>query len=232
MKAVPPYQQVRREFLRGRISPSTSIAQQALLLPGADMNIQAMAVIPEKGFEVEHLKHELLKGRPTSGYSPAVTAGDFIFVPGITSLAVGDEPQRNGVAAAALMAEGAQWGGQPIKLETEFIITKRMAASLALAGARLDERRARAGLSHRPRRLFGLQRGVDAAFRRGRPDRVDHSVHRAWTRALRRQDRDQRDRGETRQRGRQAPCRRRRRDCIPSPAAGREGGRSSCSSRR
>jgi enamine deaminase RidA (YjgF/YER057c/UK114 family) len=138
VKAVPPYQQVRREFLHGRIPPSTSIAQQALLLPGADMNIQAMAVIPETGFEVEHLKHELLKGRPTSGYSPAVTAGDFIFLPGITSLAVGDEPQRNGVAAAALMAEGAQWGGQPIKLETEFIITRRMAASLALAGASLE----------------------------------------------------------------------------------------------
>jgi enamine deaminase RidA (YjgF/YER057c/UK114 family) len=138
VRAVPPYQQVRREFLRGRIPPSTSIAQQGLLLPGADMNIQAMAVIPGKGFEVEHLKHEQLQGRPTSGYSAAVTAGDFIFIPGITSLAVGNEPQRNGVAAAALMPEGAQWGGQPIKLETEFII-KRMTASLALAGAKLDD---------------------------------------------------------------------------------------------
>jgi enamine deaminase RidA (YjgF/YER057c/UK114 family) len=68
-----------------------------------------------------------------------VTVGDFIFVPGITSMAVGDEPRRNGVAAAALMAEGAQWGGQPIKLETEFIITKRIAPSLALAGATLDD---------------------------------------------------------------------------------------------
>ena len=137
--AVPPYQQVRREFLKGRIPPSTSITQQGLLLPGADMNIQALAVIPESGFTVEHLKHEQLKGRPTSGYSPALTVGDFIFVPGITSMAVGDEPRRNGVAAAALMAEGAQWGGQPIKLETEFIIGKRIAPSLALAGATLDD---------------------------------------------------------------------------------------------
>ena len=136
---MPPYQQVRREFLRGRIPPSTSIAQQGLLLPGADMNIQAMAIIPDKSFEVAHLKHEQLQGRPTSGYSPAVTAGDFIFVPGITSLAFGDEPRRNGVAAAAMMPEGAQWGGQPIKLETEFIITKRMVASLALAGAKLED---------------------------------------------------------------------------------------------
>ena len=139
VKAVPPYQQVRRAFLNGRIPPSTSITQQGLLLPGADMNIQGLAVIPEAGFTVEHLKHEQLKGRPTSGYSPALTVGDFIFVPGITSMAVGDEPRRNGVAAAALMAEGAQWGGQPIKLETEFIITRRIAPSLALAGATLDD---------------------------------------------------------------------------------------------
>jgi enamine deaminase RidA (YjgF/YER057c/UK114 family) len=138
VKAVPSYQQVRREFLRGRIPPSTSIAQQGLLLPGADMNIQATAVIPGQGFEVEHLKHEQLQGRPTSGYSAAVTVGDFIFIPGITSLAIGNEPQRNGVAAAALMPEGAQWGGEPIKLETELII-ERMTASLALAGARLED---------------------------------------------------------------------------------------------
>jgi len=139
VKAVPPYQHVRREFLRGRIPPSTSIAQQGLLLPGADMNIQAAAVIPQPGFEVKHLAHEQLKGRPTSGYSPALTVGDFIFIPGITSMAFNDEPRRNGVAAAALMAEGAQWGGQPIKLETEFIITRRIVPSLALAGARLDD---------------------------------------------------------------------------------------------
>jgi enamine deaminase RidA (YjgF/YER057c/UK114 family) len=139
VKAVPPYQQVRREHLNGRIPPSTSIAQQGLLLPGADMNIQAMGVVPGPGFEVTHLKHKQLEGRPTSGYSPALTVGDFIFVPGITSLAVGDEPRRNGVASAALMTEGAQWAGLPIKLETEFIITQRMVQSLALAGATLDD---------------------------------------------------------------------------------------------
>ena len=139
VKAVPPYQQVRREFLKGRIPPSTSIAQQGLLLTGADMNIQALGVISQKGFEVTHLKHEGLAGRPTSGYSPAVTVGDFIFIPGITSLAVGSEPRRNGVATAALMTEGTQWAGLPIKLETEFIIKERMVQSLALAGAKLED---------------------------------------------------------------------------------------------
>jgi enamine deaminase RidA (YjgF/YER057c/UK114 family) len=139
VKAVPPYQHVRRNILQGRIPPSTSIAQQRFPLPGADMNIQAMAAIPGPGFAVEHLRHEHLKGRPTSGYSPALTVGDYIFIPGITSMAVGDEPRRNGVAAAALMMEGAQWGGQPIKLETEFIIKERIVQSLALAGAKLED---------------------------------------------------------------------------------------------
>jgi enamine deaminase RidA (YjgF/YER057c/UK114 family) len=135
VKAVPPYQQVRRTFLRGRIPPSTSITQKRLLLPDADMNVQAIAVIPDQNFTVEHLRHEHLKGRPTSGYSPALTVGDFIFIPGITSMAIGDEPVLNGIAAAAQMPEGAQWGGQPIKLETEFIITQRIVQSLKLAGA-------------------------------------------------------------------------------------------------
>jgi enamine deaminase RidA (YjgF/YER057c/UK114 family) len=139
VEAVPAYQAVRRQFLGDRIPPSTSIAQQGLLLPGADMNVQALAVVPGPGFEIEHLKHAALSGRPTSGYPAALTVGDFIFVPGITSMATGDEPRRNGVAAAALMMEGAQWGGQPIKLETEFIIRERIAASLKLAGATLDD---------------------------------------------------------------------------------------------
>ena len=139
VKAVPPYQQVRRAFLRGRIPPSTSITQKRLLLPDADMNVQAVAVIPEQNFAVEHLQHAHLKGRPTSGYSPALTVGNFIFIPGITSMAIGDEPRRNGIAAAALMAEGAQWGGQPIKLETEFILTQRIVPSLKLAGASLED---------------------------------------------------------------------------------------------
>ena len=139
VKAVPAYQQMRREFLSGRIAPSTSITQQGLLLPGAEMNIQALGIVPEAGFEITHLQHDHLAGRPTSGYSPALTVGDYIFIPGVTATAFGDEPRRNGVAEAALMKQGLQWGGQPIKLETEFIITHRIVPSLKLAGATLDD---------------------------------------------------------------------------------------------
>ena len=200
VKAVPPYQQMRREFLHGRIPPSTSIAQQGLLLPGADMNIQALGVIPRPGFEVTHLKHEALAGRPTSGYSPALTVGDFIFIPGITSLAIGDEPRRNGVAAAALMTEGTQWAGQPIKLETEFIIKERMVPSLALAGATLEDVvHAQVYLTDRED-YSAFNEAWTRHFREVAADARHHPLHRARARALRRQDRDQRAGAEVRRR--------------------------------
>ena len=40
---------------------------------------------------------------------------------------------RNGVAKAALLADGQQWAGQPIKVETEFLIRQRIMPSLAAA---------------------------------------------------------------------------------------------------
>ena len=60
------------------------------------------------------------------------------------------------------MTEGAQWAGQPIKLETEFIIKR---AHGAVAGARRRQagrRRARPGLSDRPRAT------IPPSTRRGR----------------------------------------------------------------
>ena len=139
VKAVPAYQHVRREFLAGRVAPSTSVTQQGLLLPGADMNIQALGIIPGPGFEIAHVKDERLSSRPTAGFSAALTVGDFIFVPGLTASAKGDEPHRNGVAKAALLADGQQWAGQQIKIETEFLIRQRIIPSLALAGATIDD---------------------------------------------------------------------------------------------
>jgi len=133
--AVPAYQSVRRATLGRLIPPSTSVAMRRFSLPDADICLQAIAAIPEDGFQPEHLQDEALKAQPTSGYSPALTVGDFIFVPGNIAMARGGEPARNGVAAAALMGEGRQWAGQPVKLEAEFIIAERLAPSLALAGA-------------------------------------------------------------------------------------------------
>lgn len=70
VKAVPPYQQIRREFLQGRIPPSTSIAQRKLLLPDADMNIQAMAAIPGRDLRSNTSSTTNSRGVPPLGTRP------------------------------------------------------------------------------------------------------------------------------------------------------------------
>ena len=130
---VPPYQAERRRRFGALIPPSTSIVQQGLLLPGAALDYQAIAVAAD-GPPVDHIDHETLRGQPTSGYSAALAAGDFVFVPGNTAMAVAGEEARNGVAAEALIKEGQLWGGERLRLETGFIVTRRLLPSLDLVG--------------------------------------------------------------------------------------------------
>jgi enamine deaminase RidA (YjgF/YER057c/UK114 family) len=138
--AVPSYQEVRRGRFGAKIPPSTSIADmRALTLPGAEINLQAIAVAADSGLRVEHLSDDFLNARPTSGYSPALTVGDFIFVPGATAQPHAGEPARNGMPAAAQVEEGMNWGGARIKLETEFLLERRIKPALALAGAALAD---------------------------------------------------------------------------------------------
>jgi enamine deaminase RidA (YjgF/YER057c/UK114 family) len=134
-KAVPPYQSVRMSRLRAAIPPSTSVVQDALLLPDADIHLQAIAVVPDGSFRPQHLSADSVRSRPTSGYSAALAAGDYVFIAGITAMAQPAEPQRNAIAQQARLESGMQWGGLPIELETEFIISERIIPSLELAGA-------------------------------------------------------------------------------------------------
>ena len=130
---VPPYQAERRRRFGALIPPSTSIVQQGLLLPGAALDFQAIAVAGD-GPPVDHIDHETLRGQPTSGYSAALAAGGFVFVPGNTAMAVAGEEARNGVAAEALIKQGLLWGGERLRLETGFIVTRRLLPSLDLVG--------------------------------------------------------------------------------------------------
>lgn len=135
VKAVPPYQSVRKTRLGSNIPPSTSVVQSALLLPEADIHFQAIAVVPGEEFRPQHLSADSVRSRPTSGYSAALAVGDYVFIAGITAMAQPEEQQRNAMALSAQLETGMQWGGLPIELETEFIISERIIPSLELAGA-------------------------------------------------------------------------------------------------
>ena len=137
--AVPPYQSVRHKRLGNQIPPSTSIVQGRMLLPDSDLQVQAIAVLPEDGFHPLHLTAKNLEARKTAGYSPGLTVGDFVFIAGITSMAQPEEPQHNSLPLVAQLEKGVLWGGVPVELETEFIIQERIIPALELAGATGDD---------------------------------------------------------------------------------------------
>ena len=150
VKAVPAYQQVRRAIPARPHSAldvdrpaETAAARRRHEYPGARRHsATGLRGHPSQARGARRPADLRLFARA----SPSATSSSFPASPRSRSA---DEPRRNGVAAAALMTEGTQWAGQPIKLETEFIIKERMVQSLALAGADARGRGPRPGLSDR-----------------------------------------------------------------------------------
>jgi enamine deaminase RidA (YjgF/YER057c/UK114 family) len=133
---VPAYHEVRREFFAGHVPPSTSNLHQRFLLEGQDMEVQLMAAVPAKGFQVAQHRPSNLPVHATSGYSPALTCGDYVFVAGQTAEAL--KTEEGPLDPSARMPAGHLWKGTPIKLETEFVIERKLKPALAAAGAALE----------------------------------------------------------------------------------------------
>jgi enamine deaminase RidA (YjgF/YER057c/UK114 family) len=132
--AVDHYHVVRRRRLP-TVPPSTSILIEALPVPGAEINVQAIAVRPGAGHDPMPLSDTAINAHPTSGYCPALQAGDFVFVAGMTAGAKPGEPARDGLAEAAQMPAGQLWRSTPIKLQAQYIIEQKILPALALAGS-------------------------------------------------------------------------------------------------
>ena len=135
VRALHPYHEVRREVFKGVIPPSTSNLHQRFTRAGQTIELQVIAAVPGAGLKVEHGTFTpSYKISPVSGYSPALSAGDFRFVPGQTAEA------REGPAPLDSEARAARtlWREWPIKLETDFIIKRKLKASLEGVGASLD----------------------------------------------------------------------------------------------
>src|SRR5215468_1300285 len=135
-RAMHPYHEVRHEVFGKNIPPSTSNLHQRFSRTGQTIEVQVIGVVPGAGLQV---KHETFKPSydisPISGYSPALSAGDFRFVPGQTGEArkAGEGPLDPEVRHPRSM-----WRQWPIKLETDFIVKRKLKASLEGAGASLD----------------------------------------------------------------------------------------------
>ncbi len=134
---VPAYHEVRRAFFGGHVPPSTSNLHQKFLLAGQDMEVQLMAVVPGKGFEVSQHRPSNLPVHVTSSYSPVLTCGDYVFVAGQTAEAF--KTEEGPIDPAARMPAGHLWKGLPIKLETDFIIERKLKPALASVGNTLAD---------------------------------------------------------------------------------------------
>lgn len=134
---VDAYHEVRREFFAGHVPPSTSNLHQDFLLAGQDMEVQLIAVMPDREFEVVQHRPANLPVHATSAYSPVLTCGDYVFVAGQTAEAL--KTEEGPLDPAARMPAGHLWKGTPIKLETEFIIERKLKPALESVGNTLDE---------------------------------------------------------------------------------------------
>lgn len=133
---VDGYHETRREFFNGQIPPSTSNLHRRFARAQQSMEVQVMAAVPGADFQVRHeSKAGAYKIHASSGYSPALSAGDFRFIPGQTAEAL-DEKEA-GVDPEARRGRGL-WKGTPIKLETDFIIKKKLTPTLEAVNAGLD----------------------------------------------------------------------------------------------
>ena len=133
---VPAYHETRREYFKGKVPPSTSNLHRRFTRAQQSMEVQVMAAVPGPNFAA---RHEAGAGAYTihasSGYSPALSAGDFRFVPGQTAEA--RDEHEPGIDPEARRGRGL-WKGIPIKLETDFIIRRKMTPTLNAVGAGLD----------------------------------------------------------------------------------------------
>jgi enamine deaminase RidA (YjgF/YER057c/UK114 family) len=135
-RAMHPYHEVRHEVFNGTIPPSTSNLHQRFARTGQAIEVQVMAAVPGAGLKVRHETFSpSYKISPVSGYSPALSAGDFRFVPGQTGEA---RKENEGPLDPTVRHPRSLWRQWPIKLETQFIITQKLKASLEGAGASLD----------------------------------------------------------------------------------------------
>lgn len=132
---VDAYHQVRREFFKGQIPPSTSNLHRRFARAQQSMEVQVMAAVPGPDFEVRHESKASYRIHASSGYSPALSAGDFRFVPGQTAEALKEEDAP--VDPEARRAHGL-WKGTPIMLETDFIIKRKLKPTLEAVNASLD----------------------------------------------------------------------------------------------
>lgn len=131
-RSVDPYHVARKKALGGQVSPSTSVIVRRLLNLDASLDVQVIAATIDSGYEMQKAAPGALNAPPTSGYAPHLRAGDIIFVAGQLA-----RDATGALAPEAQLPTGQLWSGTRIKLETEYLVRKRLVPALIDAGSHL-----------------------------------------------------------------------------------------------
>lgn len=129
-KAVDPYHLARRAAFGDYIPPSTSVVMEGLLTRGADINASLLAVVPGADREPRRVATPTVTAPAWSGFVPAVTSGDFVFIAGQMARGADGNPD-----ARAHVPPHSRWGGYEIRRQTEYLVREKLMPALKAAGS-------------------------------------------------------------------------------------------------
>ena len=118
-KAVDPYHLARRAAFGDYIPPSTSVLVEEIVTRGAAISASLLAVIPGGGCEPKRVPTPQVTSLSFSGFVPAVTSGDLVFIAGQVARGVDTNPDPR-----AHVASHSLWGGYEIRRQTEYLIRR------------------------------------------------------------------------------------------------------------
>lgn len=130
-EAIDAYHVVRREKIDPPRPASTSVGVKGLLATNASTQVELVAIIPEGDLQKTGVNSDKIP-QPLAGYSPAVVAGDFIFLAGQVAT-----DWKTGLAPEARVDPNF-WEGNRIDRETRYTL-KNMAITLEEAGSSMDD---------------------------------------------------------------------------------------------
>lgn len=133
-RSVPFFHETRRQACGRHIPPSTTVLEDAMLLPEAGITMNLVAR-PADGPAVEAVFPDGLDVPATSSFVPVMKSGGLVFVAGF--MAAWKPGDLGGIAPEAKVPEGHLWKGNRIQLELDYLVQRKLKVALEGAGSSL-----------------------------------------------------------------------------------------------
>ncbi len=130
---VDPYHLSRRAEFGDYIPPSTSVVMERCFSRATAISTSLIAVVPSEDYKIERVYPKDVKAPSWSGFVPAITCNDFIFIAGQMAT-----NETDGLHQKARVPDHARWGGSAIRKQTEFLILDKLKPAMEAAGSSLE----------------------------------------------------------------------------------------------